>query len=260
MVIYIDVLIFTNILINYCILSLTRKYLHIKTSEFRIILSSALCSLCSLTVFLQIGNFLSLVIKLLCSALMCLIAYKMSDIKTYIKCITTVFAISVIYCGVMIIFYQALKPKNMAIINDTVYFQIQPLTLITISIAIYIIIMCISRVISSNITNTIVDLKMQVDGNEYSCIGKIDTGSSVVEPFSRVPVIITESSVLNGLKCKNQRIIPYKTLNNNGIMYAVKADKIYINKKPIQKQAYIGIYDGTIEPQIKAIINSELTR
>lgn len=260
MVIYIDVLIFTNILINYCILSLTEKFLHIKTNQARLVLSSAICSLFSLTVFLQIGNLLSLVIKLLCAVILCLIAYKYTDIKTYIKCICTVFAISVIYSGVMILFYQTVKPEKMAIINDNVYFQIKPLTLISISIFIYIIIMCIKRVINTDISDTVVDLRISIDGNEYSCVGKIDTGNSVVEPFSNTPVIITESSVLNGLKMKNQRIIPYKTLNSNSIMYAVKADEIYINKKQINKTAYIASYDGIIEPQIKAIINYELTR
>lgn len=260
MIIYIDVLIFTNILINYCILSLTEKFLHIKTKQIRLILSSTLCSLFSLTVFLQIGNLLSLVLKLLCAIILCLVAYKYTDIKTYIKCISMVFAISVIYCGVMIVFYQTVKPTNMAIINDNVYFQIKPLTLILISIAIYIIVLCIKRVVSCDVTDTVVDLKINIDGNVYSCIGKIDTGNSVVEPFSNTPVIITERSVLNGLKMKNQRIIPYKTLNSNSIMYAVKADEIYINKKQINKQAYIGVFDGIIEQQIKAIINSELTR
>ena len=40
MVRYIDVLIFTNVIINYCILSASKKFLHIKTSQIRIVLAS----------------------------------------------------------------------------------------------------------------------------------------------------------------------------------------------------------------------------
>ncbi len=259
--IYIDVLVFTNIIINYCILSATRKFLHIKTSEFRVILGAIVGGLCVLSVFIDVkSNLLSLLIKLLITIIMCTISFKHSDIKYYLKCVSATFAFSIMFCGVMILIYQTIRPKNMAIVNDTVYFHIKPAVLIIISIIIYMVLTVLQRVLKSDITNTIVSLKMLINGNEYSCIGKIDTGSSVVEPFSGAPVIITEKKLLNNLTPEHQRIIPYKGIDSGGIMYAVKADKVMIDKKEIQKDIYIGMYEGEIDKQIKAIINYQIIR
>lgn len=261
MVIYIDVLIFTNIIINYCILATTRKFLHIRISELRVILGAVTGGMCAMSVFLNIeSNLLSLLVKLTVTIIMCTIAFAHTDIKQYIKCICATFAFSVMFCGVMILLYQIAKPNNMAIVNDTVYFQVEPAVLIIISITVYIVLIVLQRVLNADVTNTIVSVKMLINGNEYSCIGKIDTGSSVVEPFSGAPVIITEKKLLNNLTPEYPRIIPYKGIDSGGIMYAVKADKVTIDKKEIPKDIYIGIYDGEIDKQIKAIINYQITR
>lgn len=262
MIIYIDVLIFTNILIDYFILSLTQKFLHIQTKEYKIVLASVTGSLFALFIFSSIYNVIvSYIIKCLCAIVMCSIAFKYTDIKCFLKNIMATYVFSIIFGGVMVIFYQVFKPQKMAIIKDTVYFQVKPLFLILISIAIYLIILIIQRVLSSSVSNTIVSLKMNILGQEYSCVGKIDTGSSVVEPFSGAPVIITESSILdNSIKSKCTRIIPYKALGCDGILYALKADKISIDNKPIHKNVYIGIYNSEIDSTIKAIINSQIIR
>lgn len=261
MVIYIDVLIFTNILINYCILSATKKFLHIKTKEIQVILGAVFGGICALTLFIDTNsNVLSLLIKLVVSVLMCLISFKFVDIKTFIKYVSSVFTFSVIFCGVMILIYQIIRPTNMAIINDTVYFQVEPLVLITVSVVIYIVLVILQRVLKTDVINTLVNLNICICGNEYSCIGKIDTGSSVIEPFSGAPVIITEKDILNDLTPQKVRIVPYNALGNSGIMYAVKADKIVIDKKEIQKEIYIGMYSGEIDKQVKAIINSQIIR
>lgn len=254
-------LIFTNLIINYCILSAVQKFLHIKTTVIRLLLSSLTGALFSLIVFLPVfETAISLLIKLLCACVMCLVAFRFTGIFIYIKYVCTTFTISMIFCGMMILLYQVVKPKTMAIINDTVYFQIEPLVLIGISVAIYLVILIISRLFQTDISNTMVNLNMTIDDKEYSCIGKIDTGNSLTEPFSGSPVIVAEKSILGDIKGKAARVVPYKALGNTGIVYAVKANKVVIDKKEIPKDIYIGIYDGDIDPNFKAIINHNIVR
>lgn len=90
--------------------------------------------------------------------------------------------------------------------------------------------------------------------------GKVDTGNSVVEPFSQIPVIIVEKSVFGKNEIPTTRIIPYKALGNHGILNGFKPDKVFISKKEIKKNIYIGIYNGNIDTNVKAIINSEIVR
>lgn len=260
MVIYIDVLLFTNILINYCILSLTQKCTNISTNEFRLILSAFLSSFFSLIVFIEnIPNILSLAIKLCCAVMMCLLAFKIRSISVLIKCVCVNFGISMVFCGTMILIHNFSKTQNLAIINDTVYFQIDPFKLIIITVIIYLIIILAQRLLRHDIINTIVNLQITFNDIEIKCIAKIDTACSVTEPFSGSPVIIVEKAVFNQ-DIEANRIIPYKALGANGILKGFKADKINIDKKVIDKDVYIGIYDGLIDPQFKAIINHKIVR
>ncbi len=259
-IVYVDVLIFINIIINYCILSLTQKFLCYKTNQIRLILAAFVGAISSLVVFLPIfSTLISYIIKFIVSALICIIAFKHNNLSMYMRSMLSTFVFSVIFCGIMILIYQSAKPENMAIINDTVYFDIDPLILILISLLIYLLIMLIQRIFSQNVSNTLVNLSIHIGTNVYNCIGKIDTGCSVLEPFTGAPVIIIEKSILDNLNTTT-RIIPYKVLGHDGILNAVKADKVLIDKKEIEKIIYIGIFDGKIDNQIKAIINSEIVR
>ena len=260
MVIYIDVLLFTNIIINYCILSLTQKFIHIKTKEIRLIISAIVSSFFSLVVLIDnIPNFLSLVIKLICAILMCLLAFKFDNGITILKCICINFVFSVIFCGTMILIHNLTDARNLAIINDTVYLQIEPVKLILLTIVIYGIIILAQRLLQNDIVNTIVNLTITIKDKNYTCIAKVDTACSVTEPFSGCPVIIMEKSVIRQ-DIETNRVIPYKALGYQGILNGIKADKINIDKKVIDKDVYIGIYDGLIDPQFKAIINHKIVR
>lgn len=128
-----------------------------------------------------------------------------------------------------------------------------------ITISIYIIIILAQRLLKHDIINTIVNLQITFKDIEFKCVAKIDTACSVTEPFSGNPVIIVEKAVLNQ-NIETNRIIPYKALGAQGILKGFKADKINIDKKVIDKDVYIGIYDGLIDPQFKAIINHKIVR
>ncbi len=261
MVIYIDVLLFTNILIDYCILSLSKKFLHINTKEFRLILGAIAGALFSLTIFLpSVNTFSSLFIKLICSITMCFISFGYRNIKQYIKCISCVFFFTVVFCAMMIAFYQLVKPNKMAVVNDNIYFQIDAVLLIVLSVVIYIVIILLQKILGGNISDALVHLKVTIENKEYSCIGKIDTGCTLTEPFSNSPVIIMEKYLLDGVSEQKKRIIPYRVLGGDGIIYAVKAQKVSIDKKEITKDIYIGIFEGRIDPCFQAIINHNIIR
>ncbi len=261
MEIYVDVLIFTNIIINYCILCATQKFLHIKLNHFRIILSAVISSTFSLVAIVPTlkGIFITC-FKLLGCAVMCLIAFKFSNYKMLFKTIFCTFTISMLFCAMMIIFHQTVKPHNLAILNDTVYIQTNPVVLILISIIIYLAIILIKTILGQSVADTLVELKILLDNKEYSCTGKIDTACYVTEPFSGAPVIIAEKSILTDLQTDKKRIIPYKVLGSTSLMYGVKADKVIIDNKEVNKEIYIGLFDGSIDEQFKAIINYQITR
>ncbi len=262
MSIYVDVLIFTNIIINYCILSLTRKFLQIKTTELRIILASLVGALFSLSVLLGIlPAMLSLSIKLISTFTMCSIAFTNNNhnVAVYLKSVFFTFVFSFILCGIILAVHNVTQTDDIAVINDTVYFCVDSISLIITSISTYIIITFVQKIFNCNIENTIVNLKITIENQEYSCVGKIDTACTVTEPFTGAPVIIAENSMFKSIE-KPFRVIPYKALGSQGIMNGVKAQQIIIDNKVVEKDVYIGLFDGKIDPQFKAIINHNIMR
>ena len=94
---------------------------------------------------------------------------------------------------------------------------------------------------------------------EYRCIGKIDTACRLIEPFSRAPVIIVDSSVMSIAPEAPARVIPYSAVGISSFLRAVKADKVCIDKKEIYGTVYIASADQ-LDTHFRAIINSEIIR
>ncbi len=261
MVVYIDVLIFINVIINYLILCAVRRFLCAKSSQFRIIIAAFIGSLFSLTVFLKdTGVILSFILKLLCATIISFIAFSASDIRLYLKYIVTTFVFTIIFTAFAILYCQIIKPKNVAIVNDIFYVHINPLFLIFISLLFYLAFCICKKTLEHNTFKYLVNVRIITSDKEYVYTGKVDTGNSVTEPFSGAPVIITESSVFDGYSISKPRIIPYQVLGDNGYVFGFKPQKVYIDNKLINKEIYIGLYNGTINNNFKAIINSKIIR
>ena len=86
MTIYIDTLIFSNIIIDYLLLSITTKILKINYKLYRIILGSLFGGISSLTILLPWGNFLfNFVVKLTIISITILISFGYINKITFSK-------------------------------------------------------------------------------------------------------------------------------------------------------------------------------
>lgn len=147
----------------------------------------------------------------------------------------------------------------MVIVNDIVYFQVNPLWLIALTAFIYYILLIIYKLFSERIKSTVVPLSFTVDDHTYNCIGKIDTGCNLREPFSSAPVIIADRTVFIADDRKPYRIIPYSAIGGSSFLKAVKAQSVIINKQPVEKEIYIASSEISSN-SFQAIINSDITR
>lgn len=259
-VIYIDVLIFINIIITFVILITAEKLMKRRAKTYRLITASLIGSLFSLLIFIDLDSFLfTLFIKIASSLLLTLIAFGYISKTEYSKTTLAVIASSVIYSGMLILIYQLFKPPNMVIINDVVYFEFNPLVLLMSTAVIYIIITVFQKLFRERIKNTVVPLKFTIDGSDYSCIAKIDTGCNLTEPFSGAPVIIADQAVYTPDENAQKRVIPYTTVGGSSLLYAVKAEQVVIDKKVIDKDIYIAV-SAITSADIQAIINSDIVR
>lgn len=260
MVVYIDILLFVNVIVNYVILMTAEKLLKRDCRLYRVIAGALIGALFSLTIFLTDDNrFLLLLLKLISSAAISLITFGWKSRKEYVKAFLSCTGVSVVYCGFFVLFYQIFKPPNMIIVHDVLYLQVDPLLLIVLTVIIYLVILLLYKLFSERIKSSVVPLRFTVCDHNYSCTGKIDTGCNLKEPFSSSPVIITDPSVFSITDEQPYRIIPYTALNNSSYLKAVKVHKVNIDKKQIEREIYIAVADIRND-NFQAIINSEILK
>lgn len=260
MVVYVDILLFVNTIINYAVLMTSEKLLKRDCRLYRILAGALTGSLFSLVIFAVINQyFILLLLRVFASAVITFITFGWHSKSEYFKALIFTTAVSILYCGFIILFYQIFKPPNMLIVNDVPYMQINPILLILLTSVIYICILLLHRLFSERIKNTVVMLKFTVKEKEYTCIAKIDTGCNLKEPFSSSPVIIVDRTIFEVDHNEPLRIIPYTTVNSNSFLYAVKAENVTIDKSKITKPIYIAS-SNIDNPNYRAIINSEIIR
>ena len=251
---------FINTIINGAVLLSAGRIMKQGAKTFRLILSSFIGSLFALTVFAGSRSFLLiLAVKLGSTVLITLIAFGYHSYKELLKMSTAVFSVSAGFGGMMLALYQLCRPPNMLIVNDVVYFEINPLILLAITALVYLIVRLIERLLRERIKSTVVRLSFNVDGQIYSCMGKIDTGSSLTEPFSGDPVIVADQRLFPIPDAGMIRVIPYTTVGSSSILYARKAEQVSINDTTIDKSIYIAAGD-IHHDAYRAVINSEILR
>lgn len=287
--IYIDVLISVNLFINYFLLLSVARILNLKPIRKKIILAAFIGSLYSLIILLPPFNyFFSLFIKLIMSVSIVFLAFKFTNVKLFAKIIIVFYGISFLFGGIIFCIWFFVMPNKIFINNNMIYLNLSPLFLVVATLISYMVIRITNKVTGYK-NNLWLNYDLLVSFNNKFVIlkAKVDTGNTLREPFSGLPVVVaqykfvyeiipesvkeimivydkyklSEKSLVDIQKFKDFRLIPYKTISGTGLLPAFKADYIKILSKDqnIKKDAYIAVCNEKIfNDEIQALINSEL--
>ena len=262
MVVYVDVLLCVNIFINFFLLLCVKRFLKITVSARRLIFSSAAAGLFSLVVFLPEMPFaISLIFRIISGCAVVFIAFGRTNHKQFIKRVCAFVLTSAAFGGLSALFYGLFKPSSMLIFNDVVYFDISPVTLIIITLICYFILRLIQKITGREETkNNFCTVKITAGGKSFTCLGKVDTGCTLKEPFSGAPVIVAEKRILGGFipDQRSTRVIPFESMGGAGMITGFLPDAVRLNDKPISQKVYIGISDRNFNGEFQALINAEV--
>lgn len=285
--IYIDILISMNMIVNYFILLSTAKFLRFSVKRNRLIIAAFIGAIYSLYILVpKINIILSTFIKLIMSATIVFLAFGKMSKKNFLKSVLCFYLMNFSFAGIMFCLWFIIHPDGLLIHNSVVYFNISPIILILATIISYIIIEITNKIISKHeINNFIYDVEIEIFNKKISLKAKVDTGNTLIEPFSNRPVAVVEYKYIKEIIPNNMRkffedkyysfnikslpdnwknkcrIIPYKVISSNGILPSFKPDSfvITINNKRIKKDVYIGVcsaknltgnFEMLINPQI----------
>ncbi len=257
-VIYADVLVIINLIVNYLLLRASAAITSYSFRTRRILFSSFIGGISSLVIFIEnISIFLNLLIKLILFTVMVLTAFGNKNIKSFLKCCASFALVNFGFAGIMFALTTTVFPNSSAYINGVVYFDISLLTLTVSAIICYIILNLISRFTKSKTPQkSIYEIRIHYGNNSAEGKALFDSGNTLCDCFSGRPVIIAEKEFVKILfsnddltSLKNFRLIPFSTIKNSGALPSFMADKteIKIKGKWIEsKEIYIAITDKKI--------------
>ena len=200
-IIYIDVLVAINLIINYFLILAVSRFLYFKPKRSRIIFGELLGGAYSLYILLPDSPILiSLIIKLLMSITMIAAVFGFKNIRIFVKALLYFYFMSFCFSGIMLAIWYLISPKGMAINNGVVYFDISPITLIGLTLISYTLIELINRIIGQKESKEFIyDIYIFIGSKSAKIRAKVDTCNLLIEPFSNLPVIVASQDSLEDM-------------------------------------------------------------
>lgn len=236
-VIYADILIVINIIVNYLLLRASAAITGCQFKAVRFLLASAAGGVFSLVIFIEnIPVWLNAIIKTVFLLIMVFIAFGAKSLKSFLKCCGAFFLSNFAFAGIMLALNFTVMPNASIYKNGVVYFDIDIFTLTVAAVACYAILSLISRFTKSKIPQKSI-YPIRITYGEKSVEGKalFDSGNSLCDCFSGKPAIIAEKDFVKKIYAQNEltdmknfRLIPFSTIQSGGALPAFMADKAAI--------------------------------
>lgn len=276
MTIYLDIIFFENLFMNYIILFATETILKSQFKIIRTFLSSLIGSVYAvLTYVTDMEIYSSILLKIILSMSMVYIAFNSKNLKSFFKQLIIFYLTSFTFGGVAFAFVYFVNPQNI-LFEKGVLITTYPIKIILVAGIIgFLIITTAFKNIKGKLRKKDMFCNIKIIINSKSVYVKaiIDTGNFLKEPITQTPVVVVQKNVLKGVipsyileniediingKSVNLyeyiskiRIIPFTSLGKeNGVLLGIKADKILVEAEDKYidiNNVIIGIYDGILE-------------
>ena len=244
MIVYVDVLILVNFIVNLFILHVTVQTLRKRVKLMWMCISSFIGSLYVLTVVYPKLKYLTyLPFKILIVIVMVFIVFREKNILFNIKASLIFILYSILLAG-MCLFIQMNNSKDMSFDIVIINFPYEKLMLSLMII--YVLIYRIMIFIGDRKTISTLIYTVDIVNESYKKTIKafLDTGNELREPATNLPVLIVERNILSEilLEKNNTYFIPYTVVNGTeGRLIGFKPEyiNIHIDKKNIETRDVI---------------------
>lgn len=225
---YIDLFFIFNVIMDYIIIMSTNILLKRRTNHIRMILSSLIGGISSLVLFTSLNK---IVIEIVSIVIMVLISFGYKGIRYLINNILYMYVLSTLLGGIIYLFN--IKVSNSMFLTY--------LIIIVISIEIMLLYIKENKKMRSIYNNYYkVDIYFK-DREKLSLIGFVDTGNNLYDPYKKRPVIIVHNKYI---KEDKYILVPYHTINGNGLLKCIKPDIIFIDGIGYKGNVLIGFSDS----------------
>lgn len=212
--IYIDLFFLFNTIMDIIIITSVSILLKRNTTYKRILISSLLGGISSLILFTSINRLL---LELITIILMITIAFKYKNIRYFLTNILYTYILSILLGGLIYLFNSKV----------TLNIYLNYLVIIILSIEVMTLYIKESKKIKNTYNNYYkVDIYFK-DKEKISLIGFLDTGNNLYDPYKKRPIILVDKKYQKEDKFI---LVPYHTINGEGLLKCIKPEKVYIEK------------------------------
>ncbi|MBQ8724822.1 MAG: sigma-E processing peptidase SpoIIGA [Oscillospiraceae bacterium] len=265
--IYIDVLLILNLYVNWLILRGTARLTHTRLTGLRCIAASAAGSLTSLTIMLpELHPVLTLIIKLFTAAVPVAAAFGLSRQKTFWRCLAVFFSISFVFAGLCLALCT-LSGTNLLIWSSScIYVHFSLTSLILCTALSYLLLRIFSYVKMKYFhSDEVYEIIVRIGIHTAIAEGLADTGNSLTDCFTGLPVIICGKNILSSLpeisdpyKLRGYKLIPYATVSGEGLLPVFHPDEVIIRSRSTGRIRSADVLIGITDEQNTAIFNPNL--
>lgn len=245
MVIYVDILIVLNLVINFLLLNSVFLFAREKAKGKRVIISAFVGALYSLIILVpSIPAFFSGLLKVLVSAVMVFIAFGRMKFKAFLKRCAYFYIVSAIFAGLMFAVYYFITPVGMFFSDGVVYFEISAPVLLVLAGVIYLALSLIFKFfVNAPQDNSLKRVVIKRKGKTANLYAMVDTGNHLTDSLTGYPVLVCSFNSVKGILSggeeefflgniekitENLRIIPCATASGEGVLPAFMPDGIEV--------------------------------
>lgn len=219
MKIYIELIILINFLLDFNILYIVNKILKRNSNIKKIILLALFGNITLIFLFINISSLLLFLIKILLAIIMSVITYNYKNIKYTLNNVTYIYMVSTIFGGIL----YFLKDN----LNNNLFYVI--LVLLLTPILSLEIIKHFNKIKSNY--KYYYQIKINFNDNKNIELNSfLDTGNKLIDPYTNKGIILVDINKIKKLvKIRSPIYVPFKSLNNTGLIKCIKPVSIEIN-------------------------------
>ena len=248
--VYTDLLVLTDFLMNYIILIATSLILNRIIKLKKVFLASVIGTIPLILLFLNTNNLTDFIVTISFSLIMAIISFNYKDILYTLKNILYMYLISIFVAG------------SIYLINTYFLFNInnyilKPIILLLLSpIITYSYIKCLKKLKFNNSNYYKIDIYLK-DRPKITLTGYLDTGNKLIDPYNHKPIILITKKILKYIPSK-YILVPYNTIDNEGLLKCFPPKKIYIEKIGYTHKVLIGVIDNLNIEGAECLLNQKL--
>lgn len=255
--VYFDLIFIINFIFDFLLLMSVSIVLKRNIKIKKIILGSIIGSISLIFLFFKCNVFISFFIKIVIAGFIVLVTFSFKNIKYFFNNLIYFYLNSIVLGGSLYLLNNNFLYKNFGFLVVKNNYRVCFIYLIIIfPIILFLYIYQIKKL--NNNYNDYYSIEILFNGNIYNFTGYVDSGNKVYDPYKKRPITFIYTDKIN-FDYEKGILVPYKTINQKGLLKCIRVDRMIINNKKIINNALVSLCDDEISIDgVDAILNIDL--